>query len=736
MSELVVFVLCASSVAVVVSHARSLVGSTARRRELDRMLAAVERAGSDFLTQETRLLAALLGVLAAALCVPLLLWGLRQPQAGARLVAGVLGVLLGGAAGAALARLSHWAAARASARALADLQAEPEAASAAVLRGALLLALAMDAASLLLTCLAFLGYQRFASWVLQLEPAAALQEATRSQPLVALGAIGAALVFQVGGSSFQTAARVQSATERNAQSEGRISVDEEQNPALVAELVGDHLAGLVSRSTDVFAAMMLANVSLLALSGAVAAANAGLTESSGLALVALPLLIRATGLLAVALATSSLRIGPGSSSWSGFAGAGLSQALIAATGLLGGAFWLLGAPLYLRAFSAGLLGIVTSLICQALLLVPRGGSTLGVLASGSAASVAWLPRALGLGLQRAWAPLLVAVAGLGAAHALGAGTGLSHGGAYTLLLAVAGMAGAGALHLCCSAFGSIASSVRRLAALRRAHYDLPARSRAAELEQAGLIAGNLGDIQVILCGTAAALLGALTLPLLGLSRAAASPAFSSSLSSSSTLSPALSLAHPVVMLGVILGLACLSCYVGGVLQSASRAASAVDEELSREQAEAASQVELDPQPATSYRGSVVRAGRVATRKLLPLPAAALLAPMVMGVSLRLLFGVEGSRLAGHGLMAVAIITVLTGGCAALAARGVLMALGHTRQGAAMALGPGGPLPQPARSGMDLMRTLIGHSVGPAALLGLKATVVSALVIVPLLSPPV
>ena len=94
-SELVVvFVLCACSVAVVVSHARSLVGSTAQRRELDRMLAAVDRACSDFLSHETRLLAALLGVLTVALCIPLLLWGRQQPHAAARLAGSVVGLLL------------------------------------------------------------------------------------------------------------------------------------------------------------------------------------------------------------------------------------------------------------------------------------------------------------------------------------------------------------------------------------------------------------------------------------------------------------------------------------------------------------------------------------------------------------------------------------------------------------------------------------------------------------------
>lgn len=734
-SELVVvFVLCACSVVVVVSHARSLIGSTAQRHELDRMLAAVERACSEFLSHETRLLAALLGVLALALCVPLLLWGLQQPQAGARLLASVLGLLLGGVAGAALARLTHWAAARAIARALADLGDASGSASSAVFRGALLLALAVDAASSLLSCVAFLGYHRYASRVLQLDAAAALQEATRGVPVVALGAIGAALIFQVGGSSFQTAAGVQSAAALTAGAarERPGSRDDERNPALVAELVGEQVGGLVSRSSDVFGALMLANVALLALAGAVVSTTSGLTEQAALALVALPLLVRATGLLGAAVATSSTRFSPGLSPWRAFAGAGVSQALVAAMGLLGAAFWVLGAPLYMRAFSAGLLGILASVVCQALLLWPRGASSLMTFREGSAASATSLARALALGLQRAWAPLLVAAACLGVAHSLGARTGLSHGGAYTLLLAVAGMACSGALHLCGSAFASIASSVRRLAALRRAHYDLAARSRASELDSAGLVIGNLGDIQAILCGTAAALLGALTLPLLNSSRAAIlSPSTHAALGA--LASPLSSRSQPIVLLGAVLGLASLSFYVGGVLQSASRAAGAVDDQLARER-ELAARVELDAQPSTSYRGSVVRAGHAARISLLPLACAALLAPMAMGVLLRVVYGPDGSELAGHGLMALAVISVLTGSCAALAARGALMALGQTRLQAVNAPAEGSALARPSGAAADGARLGIGHSVGPAALLGLKATVVSALVIVPLLAP--
>jgi Na+/H+-translocating membrane pyrophosphatase len=703
-SELVVvFVLCACSAIAVVSHARALARSTSHSRELDRLLGAVERAGADFLWHETRLLAALLALMALALGVPMALWHSPPTERSARLVLSGLGLVLGGAAGVGVARAANWAAARATARSLADLREEPEAAGMAALRGALVAALSVDAASSLLPCAAFLAHYEYLTWVARLDAASALAEATRSAPIVALGAICAAIIFQVGGSGFQTAASVAGSSARAR--DRRIALDDEQNPALVAELVGHYVGGAVFRGTDVFAALVLANSTMIALAGAIARANPAL-GAGALALVGLPLTLRASGLLGAAVSLGSLRLGASFNPARAFAGVGASQALMAATGLFGAAIWLLGESLYLTAFAAGGLGILASLFCQGLLLAPHTLRSLR-LAGDAAEPGTSLASALGLGLQRGWAPLLVAGGCLGGAFALGARTPLAHGGAYLLLLGVAGMLSSAALHLCASAFAGISASVRRIGALRRGHFDLHARSRAAQVEQSASALGNLGATQSILAGTAAALLGAVTLPLLD--------------ASSDAL---IGLGHPIVILGGILGISSLSFYVGGVLQNSSRAASALEDELARERDSAPAEPEQRLLP--SYRGSVRLAASSATRALLPLAAGALLTPLAGGVLLRLIYGAAGGSFAAHGLMALASISVLTGGSAALAAQGALMALGSVRRADAAAA--------PGRLGADSAREFMGHSLGPAALLGLKASVVSALVSAPLLFP--
>ena len=771
MSELVVvFLLCACGVIVVVSHARALAGSAANHRELDRLLAAVDRACTDFLWQETRLLGLLSLAIGVALSVPIALWQTRATDTGARIAISVAALLLGAAGGAGVARATHWAAARATARALAELRDEPQAASSAVLRGAALAALLADAASMLLPWGFFVAHSQYLLWVARLDRGAALLEAARSAPLVALGATCAAVVFQIGGSSFQTAASVAGSSARAR--DRRVALDDEQSPTLIAELVGNYVGGVVFRSTDVFAALVLANSTLIALAGAVfqanqSAASAEAGAGPALALLALPLLVRASGSLATAVALGSLRFEAGRSPARALSGAGASQALIAAAGLLGAALWLLGDPLWAAGFGAGALGIASSLACQGLLLAPRARSPHALTASPAADSsepITSMARALGMGLQRAWGPLLIAGACLGSAYALGAKLAIQHGGAYALLLAVAGMLGSAALHLCSSAFASIGSNLRRIGALRRGHYDLAARGRAAELEQSSQTIGNWGDTQSILAGTAAALLGAVTLPLSEPRLLGAAGSIDETAHALGN-APLVGVGHPIVIVGGILGLSTLFFYVGGVLKNSSRAASALDAELAQERAPAVFDPESEVRPVPqeqhatrlpSYRGSVQRAASAATDTLLPLAAAALLAPMVLGMLMRFVYGPAGGRYTAHGLMALAAIAVLTGGSAALAAQGALTALGVARrpsdagagssaagfalshqghaQGATAETVLGASSFGVASFSAEVAREFVGHSVGPAALLGLKATVVSALAIAPLLFP--
>jgi K(+)-stimulated pyrophosphate-energized sodium pump len=669
------------------------------------MLAAVRRACADFLWRETQLLAGLLVIIGVALLVPWAIWG-----GAARAWAwGGCALFLGAASGAGIAALAHWASAHVAARSLEALRHDLDTGMTRNFRGSAAIAIATDAASLLLSIGIFGSHYLYLAWVQKIDVGTAIFEASLSLPAAALGALAAAAVFQVGGSSLHTAAGVAGTSARARHA--HVARDEEQNPALIAELMGDYVGGVVCRSTDVFSALVLANACLLLLAGLVARANAAVGVGA-LALVFLPLVVRATGLLATGISVASLRFDARSSATRSFAAAGASHVLMLATGLFGASLWLLGDPLYPTYVAAGALGILPGLLAAGLVFLrSRRPAVLeaerdAVPAPRAEQSVA---RALGLGLQHTGSPLLLVGMCLGAAWLLGSRAPLARGGAFALVVAVASMLGAGALNLCESLFATLAESMGRIVLLRRAVFDAAARERVLQMECTGLAIGNLGQTQSILGGAAAALLGALILPLLQAPGSApdAAPGFG----------------HPIVILGGVLGAGSLLFHIGGVLRSASRAASTLDKDL-QTRLDATARPRQVPSPP-SYRVSVQLAMSAATEALLPLTLSAVLMPFAVGVLLRVVYGPSGSAIIAQGLMAFASVAALTGCFAALAAQGTLVALGASRQSPFVA-------PGPTAAAANSAGKFMGRCIAPAALLGLKATVVSSLAIVPLL----
>jgi Na+/H+-translocating membrane pyrophosphatase len=670
------------------------------------MLAAVHRACTDFLWKETKLLAWLLAIIGLALVFPWAFWG-AAAGSGRHWAWGGCALLLGAAFGAAIAALAQWASAHVTARSLEALRHDLEASMARNFRGSAAIAIATDAASLLLTLGIFGSHYLYLTWVRQVELGSAIFDASLSLLAAALGALAAAAVFQVGGSSLHTAAGVAGTSARARHA--HIARDEEQNPALVAELMGDYVGGIVCRSTDVFSALVLANACLVVLAGLVARANAALGVGA-LALASLPLVVRATGVLATAISTASLRFDSRVSPSRSFAAAGASHVLMLATGLFGASLWLLGDPLYPIYVAAGALGMLPGLLAAGLafLRAPRPGA-LGVELHSAPRAEQSVARALGLGLQHTGSPLLLVGVCLGAAWLLGSRAPLAEGGTFALVVSVATMLGAGAFNLCESLFATLAESMGRIVLLRRGAFDEAARHRALQMQRTALAIGNLGQTQCILGGAAAALLGALMLPLLQTrgAPAGAAPGFG----------------HPIVILGGVLGAGSLLFHVGGVLRSASRAAAALDKDL-----QTRLDTEAHPRPAAglpSYRMSVQLAMSGATEALLPLTLTALLMPFAVGVLLRVVYGPSGSAMIAQGLMAFGSVAALTGCFAALAAQGTLVALGGSRHSPFVALGSSAAMASSAGKFM-------GRCIAPAALLGLKASVVSSLAIVPLL----
>jgi Na+/H+-translocating membrane pyrophosphatase len=653
----------------------------------------------------------------------------------AALALGVLG-------GALMAFFAHASAARTAHTALAALRNDRNEATHVTLRGASVLAVAVDAASMVLSTLCFGAHYAFATTLDHVSASDAVSQASRTLVALAFGALSAAVVFQVGGASLHTAAGVAGAGARAR--DPRIARDEEQNPLLVAELVGDHMGGVVSRSTEAFAGSLLANAGLVLLAALVGRANAE-SEAGVLGLVALPLVIRSIGQFAASVALGSSRFEGHRSLPATFAAARACQAALQIAGVLGATLWLLGATLFSTYALAGTLGVLAGALSA-------GASALGSRRERAASpafertarvgapaprSPAWvgaptprdsaptLARALGLGLQRTWLMFTLVGGCLGAAWMVAARAPLAHGGALGLALAVAALLGATAFSSCESIFAALCENVHKLAGLRRSRFDEPARQRAAEMGRAGVAIGHLGRTQLILSGAAAALLAAVVLPLL-----------------SSGGRDGLSWAHPIVLMGGVLGAGSLSFHVGGMLKASSRAAASLEknasDRLSREaEPPRGDALPPDPYPSDlrhpdetphpsegrgplpSYRESVLLATTSTTQALLPFALGAVLAPFAVAVSIRLFYSAGGALIA-YGLMAFSALGALTGCSAALVAQGTSLELARARRAGSE-----------DASNTHSVIEFLERCIGPAALLGLKATVVSSLATVPL-----
>ncbi len=706
MNELiVVLAVCVSSLAWAGNRALSLRQSSANGRELERLLSAVNRAGGDFLSQEARRLGALLLILGVSLGLVSKLGNAAAPPERAIWLG--FAAVLGAGSSLLVAHIAQWAAARATARALEGLRNNLDDAATAAFRGAALAASFTDTLSVLVTLAIVFGRYLHLIGGGSLDSAVALAEAARCLPAAALGAVAGAAVFQVGGSSFQTAARAAASALRSRL--GELDKDEDHNPALVAELVGNSVGGAVCRSTDVFSALVLMNCVIGSLAAAVGAPDPA--HGVGLlALIGLPLMVRATGSFATLISFGTCRFEGQLTLPSIFVAARGSQALMAVTGLFGASFWLVGDPHFWVYAGAGSLGISASVLSGGWLFFQARHLVKGP--DGATPSPRELPsvaRALGLGLQRTWAPLLAVGACLGAAHVLGASSDLEHGALLSLLIAVIALLGSGAFNLSEGLFLDIAESISLISKVGRGAFDAAARGRAEELSRSALVIGNLGQTQGILGASAAALLGAISLPLILAHGASPTDPGSN---------------HPIVLLGAVLGAGSVLFYVGRLLETSSRTAQLLDADLRERRPSTVPTSDGAAGSLPSYRISVDLAAEAAAKPLLSLGLVVLAVPFCVGILLRLAYGPAGSGLAAHALAALGTLAALTGGAAALAAQGTRIALEHAPT-------PGLGADSFFAAG-NSAREFVGHCVGPAALLGLKAAVVSSLAAAPLL----
>jgi Na+/H+-translocating membrane pyrophosphatase len=690
--------------------------------ELHRLGSALLRAADAFVAQELRLVALAAGVLAP---IVFALYAVLSPAG--RGVSGLesgfwaaLGLMIGAASTALTARVAARLGLRASLRCLAAAQKSLDRALGVSVRTG-------GAVGLFVETVGVVGIVVVFGLLFAMKGGAKLDavqvgELARSistlLPAYALGVAAAALVLGRGGATYHAASDV--AADLAGERDAGLEHDDARNPAVVADLVGDHVGATVSRAIDLFLAATLANVTAVIVGASVYEA-VRTSGSASLSLAALPVVARAFGVVACAFGVMVVRTEDPESAtvalWRGQAVTGI----ISLAGVAGSALWLVGEPHWLSFFWAGALGVAAATLGAHLgryRIDRRVGPVrelIDTLRVGDAPAVAF---GLGAGLQATAVPVLVIGAAMAGAWQLGSSSGVPWGGTLALLTALMTMLASAPYLLALATFGPVADGARGVSGMSAASISSEAQRRAARLDEAAFVATAVSRTYLVLTGCFAAALAASALGALAQGPAASLPS--------------IDLAKPVVAWSGALGLCAVLAYAGSAARAGTRGARSVAQEVERQlrgfpRDKGRPVIPTDYTP--SYRSCVELTAQGALHRLLLPVTAGLLGPAALAVVLSVVYRTRDAALPTEALAAFVIVASVAGLATTLAIDATRATLTAARRASRPSSASGG---FGASVAGDAVADVMGDAAGPAAQLLVKTIAVVALAVAPFL----
>jgi len=531
-------------------------------------------------------------------------------------------------------------------------------------------------------------------------------------PGLALGASVSALVLQRAGGAFHAASGVGSdqAGERDA----GLDHDDARNPAVVSELLGDHVGASATRHLDGFASACVANVAALIIGGTLSSLAPG---TDPLTLVVMPLVVRAFGVIASTFGVLLVRSEETSSLPHALFRGYLSTAAVTLTALGGVSYWLF-AEHFLAVFASGALGLVSTLLAAHALLLRIGRRSATLRESGEAirvSSATLVSAGLGAGLETVLVPVVILGVSAAASVSIGVRTGFSAGAEVCVLVFTLAAFSVAPFVLAVATVGSIADGARGVARMSGADGEL--KRRSARLDDAGFLGAAVARQHAVFTGTLSSLLVAWAIT--GPHRVADGqlPMFAASAT--------------LVWCSAV-GAAAVLGYAGAVARAAVRGAREVSAEVERQlrgfpREHGVAQVPLDYTP--SYKSCVELTTAVSLRHALTPIAAGLAVPVFLGVGLRLSFRVIAPDLVAAGLTWFVTGAALTGLSAAVAFDAARAVLNLVRRGQR---GRENPTSFAHSITADALSDIFGNAAAPALQLLVKATAAAALIITPFL----
>jgi K(+)-stimulated pyrophosphate-energized sodium pump len=507
----------------------------------------------------------------------------------------------------------------------------------------------------------------------------------------AAGVCVVSLVLQRSSSVFHAAA--DAGADVGGQGGAALPHDDPQNPALLAELVGDQLAG-GGRCVDAFASAVLVN-----LTAALVAAALAPQSGTSLGIVALPIVLRAFGPIVLGFSLFVVRTEEHHDPSRALLRGQLTAGVLALGALVGGAVWLAGSawPFFAGAGASALLALTAGVFVSGRGLPRRGARAREFAESERQGSASLVARAFGDALLSLGPTCALLGLALGAAAFVAHLSGVEHGAVVGLLLAVALFSLLAPYWLTLSVSAAALDSARamaRLAAPAPAGEDLLAR-----VEEGAARAAGFARPALLVLGAAVAL--AAFEPLWVVPSVSAAEAGTAAGVPSAVLLPTL-LASAGLGLGVVLA------YSGSVLlttaQGARRMVAEVTRQLTglssepsglREDTTLSGPLSLSPQSGPpgsaaartpSYRACLDVAIASAQAKPLVEPLLAVGSPVLLGTGLALMYRKVAPGAAMEGVVVFVVVAALAGLAAATGGERVRLVLATVRR-AARSRGP-------------------------------------------------
>ncbi len=691
--------------------ARWLVARDAGGAELRRLGNALERAVQGFIWGGLKRV--LLSVLiVSALCFAL--YGFLPGKGVGRVDAGLwalVGALLGGIGASATAYAAAHVAHKGSVRCVAASRLSLDRSLSIAMR-------AGGVAGLLAETVAAISVGSFVALVAGLRGAFKLgadaswvSSVSALLPSIALGAGTAGLLLQRGGAIYHAAG--DAGGDLTSNRVAGLDDDDTRNPAMVADLVGDHVGLVVGRTLTTFVAACASHVAMLIVGLWIYEKNLN-SVPGALGLAVLPLLVRAFGVFATSIGLLVVRTSEGAVPRGALVRGQFVSWLIALSGIAGAAYWLVRGDWW-RFASAGALGLLaTTGVAQLVGFLeerarsnPRDNNE--ALRDGPSALII---HGFSRGAGAALLPLTVLGVGLTAAHFIGSRSAIGEAGSLSLLVSVAAILVPSPYLLALTTFAPIADNARGVASLSRSgSSDVERRTEA--LDNAGFVSLRAASTHMLLAGGSGVLLGVLAAPCLA------------------GLGPSVALSHPAVIWAGMLGAALVMFYSSGAMARAERAARALGKEVERQLRSIprgnTGSISKDFTPA--YKACIELAGKNALERLARPAMFGLAVPLVLGLGLRRLYGpTDGVAL--QALIAFLVLATSTGLILALTAD----ATKHTLSGLRRATrSKSSSETRSASVGGDAFADVLANVGGSAAFLFTLAAAAVVLVAAPFLN---